>query len=70
MKSDSRAPQPSEPSSVATPWAHAHDEACARGDALYEDPQSGLWVFTEQALKERGYCCHSGCRHCPYPASP
>lgn len=23
-------------------------------------------VFTELYLKERGYCCESGCRHCPY----
>jgi hypothetical protein len=48
------------------PWDHAHREACARKETLYEDPQSGLWVFTEYALQERGYCCHSGCRHCPY----
>jgi hypothetical protein len=23
-------------------------------------------VFTALYLKERGYCCESGCRHCPY----
>ena len=23
-------------------------------------------VFTERYLRERGYCCESGCRHCPY----
>ena len=23
-------------------------------------------VFTEQYLRKRGYCCESGCRHCPY----
>ncbi|HJQ37509.1 MAG TPA: DUF5522 domain-containing protein [Thermoanaerobaculia bacterium] len=23
-------------------------------------------VFTEKYLKERGYCCESGCRHCPF----
>lgn len=23
-------------------------------------------VFTEKFLKNRGYCCKSGCRHCPY----
>jgi uncharacterized protein DUF5522 len=28
--------------------------------------ENGLWVFTEQYLRERGYCCTSGCRHCPY----
>ncbi len=26
----------------------------------------GLMVFTEYYLRERGYCCTSGCRHCPY----
>lgn len=24
------------------------------------------FVFTEKYLRERGYCCESGCRHCPY----
>ncbi|HEY0143617.1 MAG TPA: DUF5522 domain-containing protein [Thermoanaerobaculia bacterium] len=23
-------------------------------------------VFTEKYLRERGYCCESGCRHCPW----
>ena len=34
-------------------------------DYLYED---GLIVFTAKFLKERGYCCDSGCRNCPYKA--
>lgn len=29
--------------------------------------ENGLMVLTEHFLKERGYCCGSGCRHCPYP---
>ena len=29
--------------------------------------QEGLYlVFTAQYHLRRGYCCHSGCRHCPY----
>ncbi len=28
--------------------------------------ENGLYVFTEYFLKTRGYCCKSGCRHCPY----
>jgi hypothetical protein len=28
--------------------------------------ETGRWVFTEHFLKARGYCCGSGCRHCPY----
>lgn len=23
-------------------------------------------VFTEHYLKNRGFCCGNGCRHCPY----
>lgn len=26
-------------------------------------------VFTAQFLLRRGYCCESGCRHCPYSES-
>ncbi|HEV7240454.1 MAG TPA: DUF5522 domain-containing protein [Thermoanaerobaculia bacterium] len=32
-------------------------------DFYYEGP---YLVFTEKFLRERGYCCESGCRHCPY----
>ena len=32
-------------------------------DYYYED---GMLVFTAEYLKNRGYCCRSGCRHCPY----
>jgi hypothetical protein len=28
--------------------------------------EDGRWVFTEKFLRDRGYCCKSGCRHCPY----
>jgi hypothetical protein len=28
--------------------------------------ENGLLVFTAQYLRDRGYCCTSGCRHCPY----
>lgn len=28
--------------------------------------EKGLYVFTEKYLKERGYCCQNGCKHCPY----
>jgi hypothetical protein len=28
--------------------------------------ERGMYVFTEKYLRERGYCCKSGCRHCPY----
>ena len=28
--------------------------------------ENGLVVFTDAYLISRGYCCKSGCRHCPY----
>ena len=28
--------------------------------------ENGLLVFTKKFLLERGYCCGSGCKHCPY----
>jgi hypothetical protein len=28
--------------------------------------EDGLLVFTAAFLRKRGYCCESGCRHCPY----
>ncbi|MBL7964562.1 MAG: hypothetical protein JNM31_12060 [Flavobacteriales bacterium] len=31
----------------------------------YFSPE-GYLVFTEQYHRKRGYCCQSGCRHCPY----
>lgn len=36
------------------------------GRDYYIDRKSGFMVFTASYLKERGYCCDSGCRHCPY----
>jgi hypothetical protein len=29
--------------------------------------EHGLMVFTAAYHLKRGYCCNSGCRHCPYP---
>lgn len=28
--------------------------------------ENGLMVFTRAYHLKRGYCCQSGCRHCPY----
>lgn len=28
--------------------------------------ENGSYVFTAFYLKNRGYCCGNGCRHCPY----
>lgn len=32
---------------------------------FYHDEDGNL-VFTASYHKRRGYCCQSGCRHCPY----
>lgn len=34
------------------------------GDYYYNE--QGLMVFTEKYHLKRGYCCQSGCKHCPY----
>jgi hypothetical protein len=34
------------------------------GDFYFE--AGGMLVFTEAYHLRRGYCCGSGCRHCPY----
>jgi len=28
--------------------------------------ENGLVVLTEKYLREKGYCCGTGCKHCPY----
>ncbi|HEX2833796.1 MAG TPA: DUF5522 domain-containing protein [Thermoanaerobaculia bacterium] len=34
------------------------------GEDYYFEGQ--FLVFTEKYLRDRGYCCENGCRHCPY----
>jgi len=46
-----------------------HTAAVREGRQTYVDPETGYKVFTEVAHLERGYCCGSGCRHCPYRRS-
>jgi hypothetical protein len=35
------------------------------GEDFYFTPE-GYKCFTEKHHLKRGYCCKSGCRHCPY----
>jgi hypothetical protein len=35
------------------------------GEDYYLSPE-GYKVFTEKYHLKRGYCCKSGCKHCPY----
>lgn len=44
----------------------AHEDAITRGEPGYFDPVTGLYVMTSAFHLERGSCCNSGCRHCPY----
>lgn len=48
----------------------AQEAAIARGEGGYLDPATGLFVMTAVSLWERGTCCDSGCRHCPYIERP
>jgi ATP-binding cassette subfamily B (MDR/TAP) protein 1 len=47
-------------------FSKVHDEACQQGLKTYLDPKTGYQVFTAIAHQERGWCCGSGCRHCPF----
>jgi hypothetical protein len=44
----------------------AHRVAVDAGEPGYADPSTGLFVLTATYLRQRGYCCENGCRHCPY----
>ncbi|KAM8818031.1 uncharacterized protein C1orf53 homolog [Rhynchonycteris naso] len=43
-----------------------HAAACASGHLNYVDPATGYLVLTWVAHWQRGKCCGSACRHCPY----
>ena len=45
-----------------------HQEACEVGEDSYIDPVTGYLVFTAKYHLQRGECCESDCRHCPYGA--
>jgi hypothetical protein len=39
-------------------------EALVEGEDYYWE--GSAMVFTAAYLRRRGFCCESGCRHCPY----
>lgn len=43
-----------------------HKDAIDEKNDIYIDPETGFAVLTAEFLLKRGYCCGSGCRHCPY----
>ncbi|MGB8859370.1 MAG: DUF5522 domain-containing protein [Ilumatobacteraceae bacterium] len=46
-----------------------HAAAVALSMPTYHDPVTGNTVFTAAFLAARGFCCESGCRHCPYESA-
>ncbi len=43
----------------------SNENILIEGEDFYLTPE-GYRCFTEKHLLKRGYCCKSGCRHCPY----
>ena len=41
-------------------------EASRNKEKYYIDPLTGHKVMTSYYLLKRGFCCGTGCRHCPY----
>jgi hypothetical protein len=54
------------PSELPVPPGAAQDEEpkLTEGEDFYWE--GNYMVLTENYLLNRGYCCQSGCRHCPY----
>ena len=46
-------------------YAENRPEPVQAGDFYFNE--KGLVVFNAEYHLRRGYCCGSGCRHCPYP---
>ena len=40
-------------------------QVLTEGEDYYLNEQGPL-TFTAKFLKDRGYCCGNGCKHCPY----
>lgn len=69
LRADWTRPHPSRLASSHAQYAkivERHEAALEAGLPNYADPLSGFRVFTAGFLARRGYCCHSGCRHCPF----
>jgi hypothetical protein len=73
LPADRRLPHPDRLAPASPGYAEIvsrHDAALAAGETGYVDPATGLFVMSAQTLWDRGSCCESGCRHCPYVARP
>lgn len=49
---------------MTTPGGNAETKTPMEDEDSYMD--GPYLVFTEAYHLKRGYCCQSGCRHCPY----
>ena len=49
----------------ATMIEQNNENKLIEGEDFYLTPE-GYKCFTEKHHLKRGYCCKSGCRHCPY----
>ncbi len=56
-------PPNSTPPTVPTTATEPAPQQLAPEDFYMDGP---YLVFTAAYHLKRGYCCHSGCRHCPY----
>ena len=54
---------PETPPNTGAPASVSAEQKLAPEDFYYEGP---YLVFTAAYHLKRGYCCNSGCRHCPY----
>ena len=57
---------------VSTTHTHTHTLIMKKPVSLQPDIdfyyEGGKMVLTAAYHRQRGYCCGSGCRHCPYDA--
>ena len=58
------APSAAEQKTAERPANSAIPSAPLDGEDFYYE--NGLMVFTAAYHLKRGYCCNSGCRHCPF----
>jgi len=61
-------PQAGEEISSSTNLQMASPPILVEGEDYY--CEGSAIVFTARYLLRRGYCCESGCRHCPYKTAP
>ena len=58
--------QPPQSADSQPEYQQQHDKAMRNGEHWYIDAKTGFMVFTQRYHLERGFCCQSACRHCPY----